>query len=83
MGKKKLTGSKIRIDKNIPMPESKTCLYPWAEMKKGDSFFIKGDDIKIRPILSGASRAWAARHNLFWKWRTKAEGNGIRIWRIE
>lgn len=70
----------IKIDKIIPIPESKRKnKYPFATMKKGDSFFMPSTPEDIGKLRSNLL-ASAARHG---KFTTRQEGNGIRIWRIK
>lgn len=70
--------SAIEIDKDVLLPRKRLGrkpIYPWREMKVGDSFFVDGG----RPSgpLNNMQKAGVG------KFQTKKEGNGYRIWRIE
>lgn len=85
---------KYQIEKNIPIPagkrENQTSLYPFKEMKVGDSFSIgviegsKGDsDVAMRKV-GNAARNWKNKvGRTEWKFRVrKMEDNSVRIWRV-
>lgn len=87
--------SKIKIEKNVPLPKRKARgaaqrSYLFGQMKVGDSFTtgIKyktagESDIAIR-TLSNAARNWKNINNKEWKFSTAKMPNGtIRIWRIK
>lgn len=64
-----------KIDKNIPMPTHGNERYPFAQMKVGDSFFIKSKDYRdSRTLYTGARR-----HKI--KITCRKENGGIRVWR--
>lgn len=65
------------IQKDIP-PPSGGGGYPFAEMEVGDSFFAAD---KNANQLQNAASHW--RKRMGWKFKTRTEGEGARIWRIE
>lgn len=66
----------LKIDKKIPMPPPKNhVIYPFKEMKIGDSFLVAGN---INPRLA-ASRFKKA--NKGWNYASRKEGDYVRIWR--
>lgn len=74
----------IKIQSNVPIPTSytgKRCSYPFAQMKIGDSFFVKASDYQVFPKVRYAVAYWAKRHKGFW-YTTRKEGDGLRVWRI-
>ena len=71
---------RYKIDKSVPIPEvahTKPSKYPFADMKSGDSFFVKGGVSKR--FTSGNS--WAKTHG--GKFIVRTVTGGIRVWRIE
>lgn len=73
----------IKIDKKIPIPAKRggrKLIYPFVNMKVGDSFEIK---IKDRTAVGNAARQWAQREKNGYKFTTAAIGDKVRIWRIE
>lgn len=88
---------KIKIDKRLPVPPRSTIpnglpshkrIYPFSEMKKGDSFSITLEDkkkvkVKSAQLLSNA-QSYCRYNGLKWKFtvRTISETT-IRIWRIK
>ena len=76
------------IEKNVPMPESKggpgARKYPFANMKKGDSFFIAdgGEPYKTQSRIVQAASRGAAKMNGA-KFTTRLAKGGVRVWRIE
>lgn len=71
------------IEKNIPGPiggRNGRIKYPFREMEIGDSVFFPDE-----PKGSQSKPAMAARINAtHWGWRfsSRKEGTGVRIWRV-
>ena len=65
----------LRIDKDVPMPTSKT--YPFDNMEVGDSFYYEGP----RGRIASVSSRHAIRFNK--KFCIRSEGNGHRCWRVK
>ena len=65
------------IDKTIPVPTHHLAKYPFKTMEVGDSFFAEGKTPTI--LLSAAKHV---RKNNGWKFASRKEGTGARIWRI-
>ena len=64
------------IDKNVPMPKThQSEKYPFAKMEVGDSFFSENK-------AAQSSAHVFARRRKGMKFVTRAEGQGIRIWRV-
>lgn len=82
----------IKIDHDIPPPATykngkqiKT-KYPFPFMKVGDSFLKKckaSEMPKVTKLLIIYSQNWRTIHNPKWRFTTKKESNGIRIWRTK
>lgn len=84
----------------VPVPERpmpggrpRDAIYPWAEMKVGESFFIEAADEKE---ARNTAAKLASSYNYYRKlkgkntaWRTSvrkagsADGIGVRVWRLE
>ena len=79
--------TKIKIEKNVPMPESRMgreAMYPFEDMQEGDSFFIPLSETRARDTKSlstsirsaankkGVSVAVAAEN--------KNDKEGVRCW---
>ena len=72
--------SDVKIDKGIPMPESKnSSKYPWGELEIGDSFLAVG--AKTISSLTNSKRGAALRYGMEYITRTTPEG--IRVWRVK
>lgn len=67
-----------KIEKDVPFPEDSTGQYPFADMEVGDSFFAAD---KTAVQLSNAASHWRKRKG--WKFKTRTEEGGARIWRKE
>lgn len=65
------------IEKNIPLPEKRS-VYPFADMKVGDSFFAEG---KKTNQLQNAAKHWVKSKG--WKFTAQSTDDGARIWRVE
>jgi len=74
----------IKIDSNIPLPDMSAAgrprIYPFEDMKVGDSFFIPKADRKTALVRSASSR-WTATHP-GWKLLVRQEEGGCRCWRV-
>lgn len=65
-----------KIEKNIPIPENHAnAKYPFAQMAVGDSVFLLG-----MVSTSVSSRLTYARKKGF-RFTTRNEGDGVRVWR--
>lgn len=80
----------FQIDKSVPIPpltRPSARLYPFDEMRPGDSFFVStkdaGERIRKRQTISSAARKWSkergADRTLF---TTRQMKSGVRCWRI-
>jgi len=66
----------IKIDKNIPPPAA--CVYPFAALKKGESFLVDGKrGMSVRALAS--AHAKKNKH----KYTVRKTDEGYRCWRIE
>ena len=85
----------IRIDRDVEPPRRsrpEPLVYPWAEMKLDDAFWVDQGGYKSlherRRGLLTLARAYCRRNKLAWRWETSvmeqgAPGTemGVRIWR--
>lgn len=69
--------SEFKIEKNVPLP-GVAATYPFEQMEVGDSFFAEG---KTANQLQNAASHWRKRKG--WKFATRTEEGGARIWRTE
>ena len=68
----------FKIESGIPAPTStRRAKYPWRAMSVGDSFFVVG---KLCSSMS-ATAANAGQRTGF-RFVTRAEGDGVRVWRV-
>lgn len=81
--------SDIKIDKDVPMPKARggSCgpkgLYPWKKMEIGNSFHVEANGRSIKQLSSMVSGSiYAAQRRTGFKFATRRDGNGIRVWRI-
>lgn len=81
---------KPTIEHNIPIPEHGNVgavRYPFREMKKGDSFFVRQETGESRKKLSARVRSASAQFRRrstgeTVTFTTRMEKNGIRVWRL-
>lgn len=70
-------GIMIEIEKGIPMPARKyfgrNPIYPFREMKIGDSFFAKSLGCRVRASKFGKQTGR--------KFESRVENKGFRVWR--
>jgi hypothetical protein len=85
----------IRIESNVPLPKGKarnTRLYPWLDMKLGDSFVVAGRTAAC--AARGSFRRYQSMGKLPSNWRVKqqvVEGDTeaanfvmyVRMWLVE
>lgn len=79
----------FQIEKNIPMPEvyeGRSSRYPFETMEVGDSFYVPvregGDTLtRLRNRLNQARTNAHKKFNI--NTITKADMNGIRVWRSQ
>lgn len=69
--------SKLKIDKDVPIPARRNGAIPFANMQSGDSVFVPGEVMK-NPASS--AKQWAAKHGGEFIVR-RVEG-GYRVWRV-
>ena len=79
--------SEVKIESGVPMPQAggREIIWPFREMKVGDSFFAEG-----KPTSSfGGSISFCRKTSGYEKWkfacRTVVENGvkGCRVWRIK
>ncbi len=80
----------MKIDKNIKCPEvgsnphkASNQKYPWDEMEVGDSLFFKGYSFYNQNKYGTVARAWARRNRPNWKFITRRDGDGVRVFRVK
>jgi len=86
-----ITMSTIKIEKGIPLPQKATAKkgskYPFADMKKSDSFALQGKDKKevnkLRGRLDAASRSFLKSQKKKWKFTSHVDSTHVRIWRTK
>lgn len=70
----------IQIEKNVPISRvprlGRNALYPWQDMKVGDSFFVPGYTTKT----FGRTAAAGVRYGMTFSVRT--QDGGVRVWRV-
>ena len=73
-----------KIEKRIPIPKvakgCKSAVYPFLEMKVGDSFLVKG---YTSSRMSSAATAWARYRKSKMKFTVRGVAGGARVWRIK
>lgn len=69
----------FKIEKGIPLAarsRGREKIYPFSDMEIGDSFLTENKKV------GRAAIQFTKRRNNGWKFATRNEGNGVRIWRI-
>lgn len=72
------------ITDSVPVPATagkrgRTAKYPFSEMEVGQSVFFEGARTGGKEYLA----AQAAGRSKGWRFSGRAEGSGLRIWRVE
>lgn len=69
------------IERGIPIPPkaNRKQMYPLDDMKRGDSFFVKG---KKADSLNGTIYR-AAKRRPSWKFLVRTVPGGVRVWRVK
>jgi hypothetical protein len=74
----------IKIEKGVPVPPKKgphECMYPFADMKPGDSFAIPhGGKKYLMQSIAQSARKWAKNNAPGAKFTCRTEGENVRIW---
>lgn len=83
----------IKIDKDIPVPISKThfSLFPFEDMEIGDSFFVDKSWFQMPTLIQLRSLLWRKSveyrkntgHDIKLSFHTIRTQNGVRTFRIE
>lgn len=73
----------MKIESKIPIPPPGRARtkYPWGGMKVGQSFFLSEKDYPPSGSATLRSAAWSWAKNHGWKFTTKKEKGGYRVWR--
>jgi hypothetical protein len=75
------------IERGVPVPAAasgRPRKYPFAEMRKGDSFLVAFNDetpAKLRALLATAANMWARKSG--GKFTVRTLDTGVRVWRVE
>lgn len=70
--------AKPKIESGVPLPARTRQLYPWTEMKVGDSLWFP----KRRPEDVNVTR-WKAQKRTGFKFSQHKVKGGVRVWRVE
>lgn len=73
---------KFKIER-VPMPKDGRGAkgkYPFEKMQVGESFFV--DNITKRSSAITAANAYGKKHSPEWKFASRLEGKGFRIFRV-
>ena len=68
----------FEIEKNVPAPSGDRVSWPWKDMAVGDSVLFDDPDISLKAQV----RCHAYGSVFGAKFKTRKEGDGIRVWRI-
>lgn len=69
----------FKIEKNVPMPNglrTRGSRYPFPQMEVGDSFFAQGS----RGTIASAAHTYGKKHGF--RFSSRTEGDGVRVWRV-
>ena len=77
----------VKIEKGIPFPKKQHYNYPLDKMETGDSFHIdaltKKEKKYFQIIILRIIKMWMFENNKSWKFVTKSDDTGVRIWRLK
>lgn len=76
--------TEFKIEKDVPMPKvynGRTCRYPFAEMRIGDSFFVAESVATSNSV--GSSVHYFRKKNKSVKFAVRREQGGCRVWRTK
>ena len=69
----------FEIENGVPVPPNG--MYPWKEMRVGDSFHVPNRPDKPAPNMSAVSASAAKR--LGTRYTVRRDSKGVRVWRVE
>ena len=73
----------IQIDKHIPvnkfLKRARKHQYPFAQMDPGDSFYVEGD---LGVCQTVRTLMWRFTKETGWKFVTRRDEGGLRVWRV-
>jgi hypothetical protein len=73
----------IVIQKSVPIPSksggARPRLYPFGDMKVGDSFFVPNGRLRT---IGHCWRSFRKTHKSKWKFTARTVDGGVRCWRI-
>ena len=72
------TMATIKIETGVPMP-ARQMKYPFADLKVGNSFFVKAKDSKSARTQAHTYKV----KNPGWNFATRGVPGGVRIWRTD
>ena len=67
------------IEKGIVVPKRWGSKYPFEEMEVGDSFFAKANSGSLLTM----AKYFIKKNKNDWKFVSRKEGDGVRIWRTK
>lgn len=70
----------LEIEKDVPIPFVVRERKPWGWMSVGDSVFVPNETSQGATMKSAQHYAYHRKNCVSFK--SKREGNGIRIWRV-
>lgn len=75
----------IKIEKNVPIPDTDSTEYPILEMEVGDSFFVpceKAKKGKTRNRIWNKIRSQMTKKELIRDHTVRSVEGGFRVWRL-
>ena len=72
------------IESNIPMPASQRGAkekYPFSKLEAGQSFLVAEEGTKLNNVRTACTYAQKRMEGR--KFICRAEGSGVRVWRVE
>jgi hypothetical protein len=78
----------IEIEKNVPLPRKRAKYgeLPLEGMELNDSFLVPYNEhevLRLRGLIATKVCMFAKKQLPKWKFTTKAEPDGVRVWRIK
>lgn len=74
---------KLKIDTDVPAPNSGCIKWPWDRMEVGDSVLVGCTTHKECIRARSAAQTWGANNGIKFRTRTTNKTTNIRIWRTE
>jgi hypothetical protein len=76
----------FKIEKNVAIPAKSHPIYPFADLRPGDSFLVPCGEGEIRDMqqaVHAAASYYSRKTKTDYKIATRTADKGLRVWRVQ